>query len=182
MTNVLGTMKMCRLLTPYFREQKYGVIANFGSVGSWQGAPGMSHYAASKWAVSGFTESIHPELAPFGIKVTAIEPGYFRTKFLNDGHVIWAADRMKDVYNGTPADQYRDLAEQYNNNQPGDVNKAAPLIVDVLTESGAAKGREIPMRLILGTDCFDNVKAKLQDTNELMDQWKDISLSTNHDA
>ncbi|KAH8173771.1 short chain dehydrogenase domain-containing protein [Sarocladium implicatum] len=181
LTNVLGTMKMCRLLTPYFRKQKYGVIANFGSLGSWNGAPGMSHYAATKWAVSGFTESLRPELEPFGIKVTVIEPGYFRTGFLNDGHVVWAADRMKDVYEGTPADQYRDLADQYNNNQPGDVNKAGPIIVDLLTETGVAKGRKIPMRLVLGKDCFDVVDGKLKETKELIEKWKQVSVSTDHD-
>src|SRR5687767_2658203 len=101
-TNVLGTMKITRLTTPYLRKQRSGVIVNFGSLGSWMGAPGMSHYAASKWAVSGFSESMTAELAPLGISVICIEPGYFRTGFLNSGHVIWSPDRMEEVYKGTP--------------------------------------------------------------------------------
>lgn len=180
LTNVLGTMKMARLVTPYLREQHFGVIANFGSVGSWTAAPGMAHYAASKWAVSGFSESLTEELAPFGISVICVEPGYFRTAFLNSGHVAWAADRMEEVYAGTPADHYRNLAEQYNNNQPGDVNKAVPLLVDVLTKTGASKGRDIPLRLILGSDCYADVTEKCKSTIALLDEWKDISLATDH--
>ncbi|KAK0391639.1 hypothetical protein NLU13_1138 [Sarocladium strictum] len=180
-TNVLGTMKMTRLVTPYFREQRYGVIVNFGSLGSWRGAPGMSHYAASKWAVSGFSESLTEELAPFGINVVCIEPGYFRTGFLNSGHVLWAPNRMQEEYEGTPAEEYRELAAKYNNNQPGDVNKAGPLIVDVLTGTGASKGRGIPMRLILGSDCVKVVKAKCESTLALINDWNDISLATDYD-
>jgi short-subunit dehydrogenase len=174
-------MKMTRLTTPYLREQKFGVIVNFGSVGSWTGCPGMSHYAASKWAVSGFSESMTDELAPFGVKVICIEPGYFRTGFLNSGHVVWAPNRMQEEYKGTPAEEYRELAAQYNNNQPGDVKKAGPLIVDVLTKTGASKGRDIPMRLILGSDCSADVEKKAKSTLALMEEWKDISLATEYD-
>lgn len=180
-TNIAGTVKLARAVTPHLRAQKYGVIANFGSVGSWNGSPGMSLYGTTKWAVSGFSESLAVELAPFGISVVCIEPGYFRTSFLNEGSVGWAANRMQDVYGGTPADEYRNLAESYNNKQPGDVLKAAPLIVDVLTKTGASRGRDIPIRLVLGTDCYKAVVDKCKSTLELLEQWKDITLATDHD-
>lgn len=98
-TNVFGTMNVARAVLPYMRAQYSGVVANFGSIGSWRGAPGAGLYETSKWAVSGLSESMKTVLEEFGIKTVVIEPGYFRSGFLNDGARVKA--RHMDEYRGT---------------------------------------------------------------------------------
>jgi NAD(P)-dependent dehydrogenase (short-subunit alcohol dehydrogenase family) len=137
----------------------------------------VSFYCSTKWAVSGLTESVREELAPFGINVTCIEPGYFRTGFLNDGRKFGVANKIQ-AYEDSVVGQVRAFLAQTNNNQPGDVLKGAKAIVDVLTQSGAAEGREIPLRLVLGTDCLAGVRQKVTSTLELLDEWQDISAAT----
>lgn len=80
-TNVLGLMNVCREILPYFREQKRGTIVNIASVGGRMTFPAFSLYHSTKWAVEGFSESLHYELAPFNIRVKIIEPGPIKTDF-----------------------------------------------------------------------------------------------------
>lgn len=80
-TNVIGLMNVCREILPYFREQKRGTIVNIASVGGRMTFPVYSLYHSTKWAVEGFSESLHYELEPFNIKVKIIEPGPIRSDF-----------------------------------------------------------------------------------------------------
>ncbi|KAI5467589.1 hypothetical protein BGZ63DRAFT_31312 [Mariannaea sp. PMI_226] len=179
-TNVLGTIKVVRAVIPYLRAQQAGVIANFGSLASWNGLPATGFYNASKWAVSGFTESIAAELAHLGIKVTCVEPGMFRTGFLNPGRRVSTALRMRDVYSKS-AEETRASLDRANNEQIGDVAKGAKVTVDVLTETGVAEGREIPLRIVLGSDSVRVIKGKCESTLALLKEWEDIAISTDHD-
>lgn len=79
--NVFGVMQVCREILPYFREQKRGLIVNVASVGGRMTFPLYSVYHATKWAVEGFTESLHYELEPLNIRVKLVEPGPIRTDF-----------------------------------------------------------------------------------------------------
>ncbi len=135
------------------REQKSGTIAHFGSVGSWGGAPAGGLYCATKWAITGVTESLRPELAGFGIDVCVIEPGYFRTGFLNAGARIGTEVRMKEYDEGA-AGQVRAVYNEKADKQLGDVEKGCKVIFEVLTKKG---GREVPMRLVLGSDAYEMV-------------------------
>lgn len=74
-TNVFGLLNTTRAFLPYMRKARSGVIANFSSVGAWRGVSGVGLYCASKWCVSGLSETMTQELAEFGIKVVCIEPG-----------------------------------------------------------------------------------------------------------
>ncbi|KAI1132783.1 NAD(P)-binding protein [Nemania abortiva] len=181
--NVLAIMNLSRLQVAYLRPRKSGYIANFGSIGSWHGGAAFSHYAAAKWAVSGFTESLHIEEKEFGINAIVIEPGYFRTGFLNEGggNRKLASNLLEDVYKGTSVEEARNALNLYNNKQPGDVVKGSKVIVDVLTGSGVAAGKEFPMRLVLGRDAMDGIRAKMAATDELMKEWEDATVSTDHD-
>lgn len=191
-TNILGAMKIVKLLTPHLRAQHAAagtgspspyssVIANFGSLGSWTGFAGCGHYAATKWAIAGFSESMTDELAPFGIKVISVEPGYTRTNFLRDGATRWAENRLYDIYKDHPVESFRTLAAKYNGHQPGDVVKGAKVVVEVLTQTERAEGRGIPIRLVLGTDSYDVVENKCKSTLKLLEEWKDLSRATDHD-
>ncbi|KAI1815231.1 NAD(P)-binding protein [Poronia punctata] len=181
--NVLAIMNLTRLQIAYLRPRRSGYIANFGSVGSWYGGAAFAHYAAAKWAVSGFTESVHEEVKEFRINATVIEPGYFRTGFLNTGgsNRKFASNLLEAEYKGTSVEATRNALVAYNNHQPGDVAKGAKIIVDVLTNTGVAVGKEFPIRLILGRDCMADIRAKMARTEKLIDEWEDAIVSTDHD-
>ncbi|UPK99379.1 hypothetical protein LCI18_010314 [Fusarium solani-melongenae] len=133
--------------------------------------------SAAYWAVSGFTEALAAELKPFGIVVTSVEPGQFRTAFLNADKRKTSARRM-DVYANTGAEEYRTLLDAVDNNQPGDVDRGAGIVVDVLTTSSVAEGKEVPVRLVLGKDCLDVVRSKCESTLKLMNEWEGVAVST----
>ncbi|KAI2621618.1 NAD(P)-binding protein [Hypoxylon sp. NC1633] len=182
-TNVLGVMNMTRNVLHHMRPQRQGVIANFGSLGSWRGGPAFSYYASTKWAVSGFTESLQSELKPLGIAAVAIEPGYFRTGFLNEGggNRIAAANPLTEEYKDSAVPATKAMLHTVDNSQPGDVVKGAKVIVDVLTQTGVAEGREIPIRLPLGRDVLQVIRGKMESTEALLKDWEEVIVSTDHD-
>ncbi|WYZ44163.1 hypothetical protein EsH8_VII_000599 [Colletotrichum jinshuiense] len=176
-TNVFGTLKVCRAVAPHLRAQGFGAVVNIGSVGSWAGGAAVALYCSTKAAISILTEGFREEMKPFGVEVCSLEPGYFRTGFLNAG-ARTSAKLSLDVYNVGAAGDYKKLLEVANNNQPGDPVKGAQVVVDVMTKSGSAEGRDIPVRLVLGTDCLAGVRAKCNDTLALLDEWEQLSAST----
>ncbi|KAI1655635.1 NAD(P)-binding protein [Daldinia decipiens] len=182
-TNVLGLINITRHALHHMRPRRQGVIANFGSVTSWQGIPGISYYSSTKFAVTGFTETVHQEVSSFGISAVVIEPGFFRTAILNDAgsNRIRAARPLTEEYRNTPVNETRNQFNICDNHQPGDVLKGAKVIVDVLTQTGVAEGKKIPLRLVLGRDAFESIKDKIHSTEVLIKEWEDIIVSTDHD-
>ncbi|KAI1391046.1 NAD(P)-binding protein [Hypoxylon trugodes] len=182
-TNVLGVMNVTRNVLRHMRERRQGVIANFGSLGSWRGGTAYGYYSAVKFAISGFTESLHDEVKPLGIAAVAIEPGYFRTGFLNPGggNRLGPAHPLDEEYKDTAVPSLKKILNQVDNNQPGDVKKGAKVIVDVLTQTGVAQGKEIPIRLILGADALEVIRTKIADTEAIIKEWYDVIVSTDHD-
>ena len=85
-------------------------------------------------------------------------------------------------YEETAVGKIREILHKTDNNQPGDVVKGARVIVDVMTKSGRAEGKDIPLRLVLGADVNEVVRGKCASTIELLDEWKDIATSTDHDG
>ncbi|KAF2187374.1 NAD(P)-binding protein [Zopfia rhizophila CBS 207.26] len=180
-TNVFGMLNVIKAFLPYLRATSgEKTISNFGSIASWGGGPGFALYSGTKWACSGISESLRPELEPFGIKTTVIEPGYFRTGFLNAGARVKSAVQMKE-YDETVVGQTRAALDKTDNNQPGDVVKGCKVIVDILTHSGVAEGKDIPIRVALGSDSPPYIEKKLRDTQKLLDEWKPITMSTDHE-
>jgi short-subunit dehydrogenase len=96
-TNVLGLMDICRIIIPIFRRQKEGTIINVASIGGRATIPFYSIYNSSKFAVEGFSEALHFELRPFGIKVRIIEPGFIRTDFY-DRSMVEIQNKIKNDY------------------------------------------------------------------------------------
>ena len=180
-TNVFGLLNVTRAFIPFLRARRAGVIANMSSVAAWRGTPALGIYAASKWAVTAINEILHAELAAFGIQVCSIEPGYFRSNFLTPGNRVVTQPRIPD-YNGNVARQNAERWDKADRSQPGDVTKAAKVIVDVVTQTGSANGRPIPLRLVLGTDAFDAIQGKCKSTVALLHEWEDITTSTSHEA
>ncbi|KAI0490929.1 estradiol 17-beta-dehydrogenase [Xylaria cf. heliscus] len=182
-TNVLGVINVTRCVLRFLRPQGSGVIANFGSLASWEGGLAFGYYSTTKWAVSGFTESLNKECRPLGIAAVVIEPGYFRTEVLNGGggHRLVTREQLLDEYKDAGLAEQKEAIIQMDDNQLGDVNKGARVIVDVLTQTGVGSGREIPVRLVLGSDAMQAIKNKINATHTLLKEWEDIIVSTDHD-
>ncbi|KAL6798427.1 hypothetical protein J3E68DRAFT_288014 [Trichoderma sp. SZMC 28012] len=184
-TNVFGTMNTVRAFLPHMRAQPLadngvrGVVATFGSLGSWRGSAGFGVYSMTKWCCSALGESLAAELEPFKIKATVIEPGYFRTGFLNPGTRVSSKARV-DAYEdeNTPTGKTRRAIVKTDGNQLGDVKKGAEVIVDVLSSTGVASGKEVPVRVMLGSDTEKVVRDKFASTIGILDEWKEVIRST----
>jgi NAD(P)-dependent dehydrogenase (short-subunit alcohol dehydrogenase family) len=173
-TNFFGTLNMVRAVLPHFRSRKAGHIVNFSSIAGLMGIAGVGLYCASKFAVTGLSESLARELEPFGIRVTVVEPGGFRTNF--SGGSLNLAKKLMTEYDGTPAAMPRGMREHYYGTEPGDPAKAAAAIVT------AVESPKPPLHLLLGPDALNYVRHKLAAFNEDMSAWESVSAGTNYDS
>ena len=169
-TNVFGLLTVTRAVLPMMRRQRRGRIINISSVGGFRGSVGWGVYNATKFAVEGISEALGHELRPLGIMVTVVEPGFFRTDFL-DGSSLSQAARQLDDYAAT-AGATRTRVRSVNHEQPGDPVKAAAAIYTIATAG------EPPTRLQLGADAVAAVEAKLDLVRDELSRWRELSLST----
>jgi NAD(P)-dependent dehydrogenase (short-subunit alcohol dehydrogenase family) len=171
--NVFGLLAITRAVLPHMRAQRSGLVVNLSSVGGFVSWPGWGVYAATKFAVEALSEAMTHELAPLGIKSVAIEPGPFRTNFL-DGSSLSIAETQLDDYSATGGTA-RTWASDTNYAQNGDPVKAAKIIVDLASLDA------LPERIQLGSNAFEDVAAKLQRTADDQRQWRAVSLSADFD-
>ncbi|MCQ3830256.1 SDR family NAD(P)-dependent oxidoreductase [Microbulbifer elongatus] len=169
-TNVMGLMKVTRAVLPIMRKQKSGHIINLSSIGGAVGFEGASVYCATKFAVEGFSESLALEVNAFGIKVTIVEPGFFRTDFLDASSVRYGTIDIGDYASATKTQQTQ--YDQYSHAQPGDPEKLSALIV------GVGHANSVPLRLIAGSDALEMSRASLQSRAAEMDAWAEKSITT----
>lgn len=160
-------------MLPVLRRQHSGHIINISSVGGLLGGPGWGIYNSTKFAMEGFSEALAQEVKPLGICVTIVEPGYFRTDFL-DASSLGTEENIIDDYAAT-AGATRAHALDVNHAQPGDPVKAAAAIVDIASVPNP------PVHLLLGSDCVQAVEEKIQQLRADIDAWRSVSLSTDHD-
>lgn len=173
-TNVFGLLTVTRAVTPVLRAQRSGTIVNISSVGGFVSSPGWGVYASTKFAVEALSEALHAELQPLGIHAMVVEPGYFRTDFLDSSSLQIQQNTIDDYATG-PAGQMRVTADQRNHDQPGDPAKAAAAIIDVV------ESERPPVRLLLGNDTIAAVEAKLDHVRSELAQWRSVSASTDFD-
>lgn len=167
--NVFGLLDVTRAVLPHLRAQRSGLIVNMSSVGGFVAWSGWGVYCATKFAVEALSDAMGQELAPMGIRVTAIEPGPFRTDFL-DGSSLHVADAQIEDY-AASGGSARTWASESNNAQPGDPRKAAAIIVDL------AGRQQLPQRIQLGANAINDVAGKLDQTGRDLDEWRAIGLS-----
>lgn len=172
-TNVFGTLNVLRAVLPTLRAQRSGRIINLSSIGGFIGSTGWGVYCATKFAVEGFSEALAKEVEPLGISVTIVEPGYFRTDFLDASSLSTEASVIDDY--AQTAGATRQHATDVNHAQPGDPVKAAAAIVNIAT------AERPPLRIQLGRDSFTAVAAKLEFVAAEQQTWRDLSVSTDHD-
>ncbi|KAF2732092.1 NAD(P)-binding protein [Polyplosphaeria fusca] len=167
-TNVFGMLNVSKAFLPYLRATSgEKTLTNFGSIGSWTGGEGFGLYSGTKWACSGISEAMRRELAPFNIQVTVVEPGYFRTGFLNAGAQVSSKTRLQ-AYDESAVGTMRKLLEVTDNKQRGDIVKGCKILIDILTHSGVAEGKDIPERVALGSDSPPTIRDKMARTETLL--------------
>ncbi|KAK3178468.1 putative secondary metabolism biosynthetic enzyme [Lepraria neglecta] len=171
-TNVFGPINLTRLILPYFRKQHAGTIVFMGSSAAWQGNPGASAYNGSKAALQGMVEGLQQEMAPPGIKTLLIEAGSFRTELLDPKNVKLAPTNFKEYekYNNW----LKGLAKSLNGAQVGDTRKGVETVVDAVKGKGWAEGKEVPFRLVLGSDGIKTVVDKAKEVIALCEKWSDL--------
>ncbi|MCJ7992782.1 SDR family oxidoreductase [Priestia sp. OVS21] len=170
--NVFGTLNVIRALLPTMRKQKSGHIFNISSISGFRGGAGDGIYTATKFAVTGLTESLAADIAPFGIKATCILPGFFRTKFLSEGSMRMPIDRL-EAYE----EQDNELADfliQRNGTQIGDPAKAADVLIHL------SQVENPPVHLFLGNDAQEVFHTKIEGLNEEVSEWAELATSTDH--
>ena len=169
--NVFGTMNVVRNVMPYLRDQQSGHIINIASIAGFAPATGWSVYAGCKFAVAGLSEVLAEDVKSFGVKVTVVLPGAFRTSFLTEESLVYAT---------SPLAAYKDVAESHarynklNGTQIGDPEKAADVFIS-LTEM-----ENPPVRLFMGSDAQTRAQHKLEILSGELKQLSPISISTDY--
>ena len=167
--NVFGAVAVTKAFLPYFRQRRRGHIINITSMGGFITMPGIAYYCGSKFALEGLSEVMGKELAPFGIAVTAVAPGSFRTDWA--GRSMQRSPRRIADYDEV-FDPIRQARQEKSGKQLGDPQKAAKAILQLI---GSEKP---PAHLLLGSDALALVRAKLAELSAEMDAWEAVTLST----
>jgi len=171
--NVFGPVAMMKAVLPGMRGRRAGHIVNVTSMGGFITMPGISFYCGSKFALEGISESLGKEVAGFGIRVTALAPGQFRTD--------WAGRSMDRTARSIPdydavMDPLREARQAKSGNQPGDPAKAAQALLALV------EAENPPTRLFLGADALGLVDQKLDAMKAERDRWDTLSRSTSFAA
>ncbi len=169
-TNYFGVVDTLKAVLPGMRARRSGHIINISSMTGLVANPPNAYYSSTKFALEALTEALAKEVGPLGIKVTAIEPGAFRTD--------WAARSMQE--SSTPISDYDDnvgarktLIKQFADHLPGDPRKVAEAVLMV------AGLDEPPLRLLLGRDVLAAVREKIADLTASINHWESVTKNVN---
>ncbi len=164
-TNVFGTMNVTRAVLPGMRAQRSGHIFNVSSMAGYIGGTHYPVYAASKFAVEGFSESLAAEVLPFGIFVTLVEPGFFRTDFLKTS-VRYGPSTIAD-YDATTVANRAEL-DAHHLDPAGDPEKLAGVLLTLSCSP------EPPVRCTIGTDAIAAIERTNAAVQAEIDRWRDL--------
>ncbi|MBR8332256.1 oxidoreductase [Burkholderia ambifaria] len=167
--NVFGAVAMMKAVVPFMRERRRGRILNITSMGGHITMPGIAYYCGSKFALEGISETLGKELEPFGIAVTAVAPGSFRTDWA--GRSMTRTPRSIADYDAI-FDPIRQAREEKSGRQLGDPAKAARAMLAVIAADRP------PAHLLLGSDALRLVRAKWSALEDEMRAWEAVTVST----
>jgi len=173
-TNVFGLLAVTRAVLPHMRAQREGHVLNISSVGGYAASAGFGVYGSTKFAVEGLTEALALELKPLGIRATVIEPGLFRTDFLDASSLLPSAALIPD-YDET-AGATRRFAGTANHAQPGDPAKLAKALMQMVNDA------EPPLRMPFGSDTIRRIEAKNAFVAQELACWRALAMSTDATA
>jgi NAD(P)-dependent dehydrogenase (short-subunit alcohol dehydrogenase family) len=171
--NLFGAVNVTKAALPVVRQQRRGHFIQFSSIGGRVGGtPGLAAYQTAKWGLEGFSEVLAAEVKPFGVKVTIVEPGAFRTD--------WAGSSMHVPAVGEDYEQtvgaMNHLHAAFNGNQPGDPARAAKIIIGIVNLD------EPPRRLLLGADAVESAAEASRARAAEAEMWADLSRSADFPA
>jgi len=167
--NVFGPAALIKAVLPHMRARRRGHILNITSMGGFITMPGIAWYCASKFALEGISEVLAKEVAGFGIHVTAVAPGSFRTDWA--GRSMVRSPRAIGDYDAL-FDPIRSAREANSGQQLGDPVKAAQAMLQLIDSPAP------PTHLLLGSDAVQLVRGKLQDLAAGIEEWEGLSRST----
>lgn len=166
---VFGAVAVAKAFLPRFRERRRGFIVNVTSMGGMITMPGIAYYCGSKFALQGISEVMRAEMAPFGVHVTALCPGSFRTDWA--GRSMVRTERSIPDYDAL-FDPIRQARQARSGKQLGDPEKLAAAVLR-LVESDTP-----PPQLLLGSDALGLVSDRIERLRQEIDAWKPVTLST----
>jgi NAD(P)-dependent dehydrogenase (short-subunit alcohol dehydrogenase family) len=169
-TNVFGLLKVTRAVLPQMRKQRSGHVINLSSIGGYHSPAGWGIYCSTKFAVEGISEALHMELAPLGIHVTVVEPGYFRTDFLDASSLAVSPNAIADY--AETAGAMREFAANANHTQPGDPAKLADALLTMVNSPNP------PLRMPFGSDTVALIESENAKVAEELAKWRELAVST----
>ena len=167
--NVFGAVAMIKAVLPSMRERRTGHIINITSMGGFITMPGIAYYCGSKFALEGISETLAKEVAGFGIKVTAVAPGSFRTDWAGRS-MVRSARHIADY--DAVIDPIRAARQAKSGHQLGDPAQAAQVLLKI------ANAADAPVHLLLGSDALGLVRDKLASMTAEIAAWEQVSAST----
>ena len=172
-TNLTGPLRVMRAALPIFREQRGGHFINMGAAAAISNYAGFSVYGGAKAGMELASEAVAAEAAPFGVKVTIVIPGPFRTDFITRS--LDRADQSVPEYAVT-AGKFRGFLEKVDGKQPGDPAAAAQAIIQ------AVESDKPPFRLVLGKYAYQKARRQLDRLRAELDGWETVGLPTDYPA
>ena len=167
--NVFGAVAVAKAFLPRFRERRRGFIVNVTSMGGLITMPGIAYYCGSKFALQGISEVMRAEMAPFGVHVTALCPGSFRTDWA--GRSMVRTERAIADYDEL-FDPIREARRQKDGNQLGDPDKLAQAVLTLVSSDAP------PPQLLLGSDALSLVRKRLSEMEAEIAEWEPLTRST----
>jgi NAD(P)-dependent dehydrogenase (short-subunit alcohol dehydrogenase family) len=168
-TNLVGPMNVTRAVLPVMRKQRSGNVVTITSTAGIVGQEFCSAYAAAKFGVEGWMESLRFEVEPFGIRTTIVEPGFFRTELLEKESTAYAELSIDDYAERTA--ETRPAWEAMSGKQGGDPAKLAKALVTVVDQE------QPPLRWVAGADAVETVEQKANQLLAQVDAYRDLSTS-----
>ena len=168
-TSLIGPMNVTRAVLPVMRRQRSGHVVTISSSAGFAGFEYGTAYAASKFGVDGWMESLAPEVEPFGIHATVVNPGFFRTELLTKESTNYAEASIEDYAERNAAQ--REFWDGMNGQQGGDPAKLAQALLTI------ADQEQPPLRFIAGADAIAQAEEKLAERQQQIDAFRDLSSS-----
>jgi NAD(P)-dependent dehydrogenase (short-subunit alcohol dehydrogenase family) len=172
-TTLFGPMNVTRAVLPIMRAQRSGLVVAISSTAGIVGQEFCTAYAAAKFGVEGWIESLTPEVAPFGIHTMLVEPGFFRTELLSPESTNYAQPWIDDY--GERTNQTVAAWKAMNGQQGGDPAKLATALVQLASQD------EPPLRWVAGADAIATVEQKAKDLLAQADAYRELSSNLAHD-
>ena len=172
-TLLFGPMNVTRAVLPVMRAQRSGLVVTISSTAGIRGGEFLTAYAASKFGIEGWMESLTPEVAPFGIRTMLVEPGFFRTELLTPESTNYAEPTIEDYAEKTK--QTVTAWSGMNGLQGGDPAKLAKALVQLASQD------EPPLRWAAGADAVEDLEQKAQHLLAQADAYRELSSSLAYD-